>query len=212
MKLHVITNLSGVIILNKKYWLLRPLPHGTDHLEDFLKDEFIAVGYPVGEDLSDFSFNDMRVILRQHNMEEGIGNLHAIVRSMKIGDIVVVPSPNKKDIYFAKVKSNYIYDEPVDKNEEGLGYPHQRRVEWLLNKQSILRSELPDELRGSLRYPGAVADLTKHAQLIEQLINGTITEVTALKTDAIDVIKELLNSEDDLIRLKAAELILKFKL
>ena len=57
----------------------------------------------------------------------------------------------------------------------------------------------------------AVADLTKHAQLIEQL-NGTITEVTALETDVIDVIKELLNSKDDSIRLKAAELVLKFKL
>lgn len=198
--------------MNKHYWLLRPLPHGTDHLENFLKTNFIAVGYPVGEDLSDFSFNDMRTILSKNDMEEGIGNLHSLVKGMSIGDVVVVPSTNKKDIYFAEIESDYIYDNTVDKNVEGLGYPHQRKVKWLLNKQSILRSELPDELRGSLRYPGAVADLTKHAQLIEQLINGTITEVTALETDAIDVIKELLNSKDDSIRLKAAELVLKFKL
>lgn len=198
--------------MSKNYWLLRPLPHGTDHLEDFLKDEFIAVGYPVGEDLSDFSFNDMRVILRQNNMEEGVGNLHAIVRGMKIGDVVVVPSTNKKDIYFAEVTSNYIYDEQVDKDVDGLGYPHQRKVEWLLNKQSILRSELPDELRGSLRYPGAVADLTKHAHFIEQLINDEIEEITPLENEAIIVIRELLKSDDDSIRLKAAEMILKFKL
>ena len=206
------TNYLGVMYMNKHYWLLRPLPHGTDHLENFLKTNFIAVGYPVGEDLSDFSFNDMRTILSKNDMEEGIGNLHSLVKGMSIGDVVVVPSTNKKDIYFAEIESDYIYDKTVDKNVEGLGYPHQRKVKWLLNKQSILRSELPDELRGSLRYPGAVADLTKHAQLIEQLINGTITEVTALETDAIDVIKELLNSKDDSIRLKAAELVLKFKL
>ena len=206
------TNWIGVICMNKHYWLLRPLPHGTDHLEDFLKNDFIAVGYPVGKNLSDFSFNDMRTILSKNDMEEGIGNLHSLVKGMNIGDVIVVPSTNKKDIYFAEVESDYIYDETVDKNVEGLGYPHQREVKWLLNKKSILRSDLPNELRGSLRYPGAVADLTKHAQLIEQLINGTITEVTALETDAIDVIKELLNSEDDSIRLKAAELVLKFKL
>ena len=53
--------------MNKHYWLLRPLPHGTDHLEDFLKNDFIAVGYPVGENLSDFSFNDMRTILSKND-------------------------------------------------------------------------------------------------------------------------------------------------
>lgn len=28
--------------LKKKVWLLRPLPHGTDHLESFLQNGFIT--------------------------------------------------------------------------------------------------------------------------------------------------------------------------
>lgn len=106
-------------------------------------------------------------------MEDGTNNVHSLVKEMCIGDIIVVPSPNKRDIYFAKIESNYIYDKTIDKE---LGYPHQRKVEWLLNKKSILRSDLPEELRGSLRYPGTVADLTKHAQLIEGLLNKSIEQ------------------------------------
>lgn len=198
--------------MSKSYWLLRPLPHGTDNLENFLENDFIAVGYPVGRDLSEYNYDAMRNILKENNMEEGIGNLYSLVKGMSRGDIIVVPSTNKKDIYFAEITSSYFYEQKVDKDEVGLGYPHQRKVKWLMEKQSILRSDLPDELRGSLRYPGAVADLTKHASLIEELIQSSTMESTSLKMLAVDTIKDLLNSENEELRLQAAELVLRFKL
>ncbi|MEA0564474.1 restriction endonuclease [Lysinibacillus irui] len=198
--------------MKKKVWLLRPLPHGTDHLESFLQNGFIAVGYPVGQTFEDCSYNDIRNLLAEKEWEEGLGNVNILVKDMSIGDIVVVPSTNKKDIYFGEITSDYIYDESVDLDTEGLGYPHQRKVKWLFDKTPLLRADLPNELRSSLRYPGAVADLTKHTDSVNQLLNGSSFEsIDNIESKAIKVVEDLLESEDEEIRLKAAQIILSLK-
>lgn len=198
--------------MKNKVWLLRPLPHGTDHLESFLQNEFIAVGYPVGQTFEDCSYNDIRKLLAQYDWADGIGNVNIFVKDMSIGDIVVVPSTNKKDIYFGEITSEYIYDKSVDLIDEGLGYPHQREVKWLFDKTPLLRSDLPNELRSSLRYPGAVADLTKHSDTVNQLLNGNLLgSIDNIESKAIKVVEDLLESENEDIRLKAAQIILSLK-
>lgn len=208
------TNLQyeGLLSLKKKVWLLRPLPHGTDHLDLFLQNDFIAVGYPVGHSFDDCSYNDIRNLLAQKEWGDGIGNVNIFVKDMSKGDIVVVPSTNKKDIYFGEITSDYLYDQSVDVDETGSGYPHQRKVKWLFEKSPLLRSDLPNELRSSLRYPGAAADLTKHADNINQLINGSIfPDSDSIESKAIAVVEDLLESENEEIRLKAAQIILSLK-
>ena len=198
--------------MKNKVWLLRPLPHGTDHLDSFLQNDFIAVGYPVGHSFDDCSYNDIRKLLAQKKWEDGIGNVNIFVKDMSKGDIVVVPSTNKKDIYFGEITSDYLYDQSVDVDEKGSGYPHQRKVKWLFEKSPLLRSDLPNELRSSLRYPGAAADLTKHADNINQLINGSIfPDSDSIESKAIAVVEDLLESENEEIRLKAAQIILSLR-
>jgi restriction system protein len=198
--------------LRPNVWLLRPMPHGTNHMKDFLEHDFIAIGYPVGEELSKYDYGQIRNILQRFNWEEGVGNVNTFVHGMKKGDIVVVPDNNKKDVYFAKITSDYLYDKNVDKDEEGSGYPHQRKVEWFFNKTPILRSELPEALLGSLRYPGTLADLTKHYDVIQEILEyGTAIEKNRedLREEALAVLRELLRSENEEIRLRAVEIILK---
>lgn len=198
--------------MKKNIWLLRPLPHGTDHLDNFLEHNFIAVGYPVGETFKDCSYNDIRKLLAKFHWEEGLGNVNILVKDMKIGDLVVVPSTNKKDIYFGEITSDYVYNKDVDQDLEGSGYPHQREVKWIFDKKPLLRTDLPNELRSSLRYPGAVADLTKHVAIVEKLINGGISEtMDSIEAHAISVVEELLESDNEEIRLKAAQVILSLK-
>ena len=75
-----------------------------------------------------------------------------------------------------------------------------------------MRSDLPNELRSSLRYPGAAADLTKHAETVNQLLNGSLFEnVDNIEYKAIIVVEDLLESESEEIRLKAAEIILSLR-
>jgi restriction system protein len=190
-------------------WLVRPLPHGSNHMQDFLEKNRIAVGYPVGKNLARFGYNQIRDFLQQHSWEEGIGNVNSLVHGMKVGDLVVVPDDNKKDVYFGRIDSAYIYEPSLDKDEAGSGYPHQRGVEWFFNKQPLLRSELPEELKGSMRYPGTIADLTKHYEIILNVINGDKQQNDpSLEEKALQVIKEYLDSEEPLLRLRAAEIIL----
>jgi len=63
-----------------------------------------------------------------------------------------------------------------------------------------------------LRYPGAVADLTKHYDLVKQIVRGNGTPGSSnLEARAWTIIEELRGSDDEQIKLKAAELIVTFK-
>ena len=197
--------------MKKNVWLLRPLPHGYNRLSEFLSKNIIAVGYPAKQTFKGLSYSDLRKILVNEDWEEGIGNVNILVNSMSVGDLVLVPATNKKDIYIGKITSEYNHVSNLDDPEDPSGgYPHQRTVSWYFDKQPILRSDLPDELRSSLRYPGAVADITKHYTLVEKLINGeTNDEQKDLEDRAWKVIEDLLESDDENIRLQAATFILK---
>ncbi|WLR51631.1 hypothetical protein LC040_01640 [Bacillus tianshenii] len=192
-------------------WLVRPLPHGSNHMQDFLRNDIVAVGYPVGEDLSQYGYSELRSILKRHHWEEGIGNVNILVHLMEPDDLIIVPDDNKKDVYFGKVVSEYIYNPTFDEDKPGSGYPHQRKVEWFFNKKPILRSDLPESLKGSLRYPGTVADITKHNNVIHEILYHESLPETQndLRDEAKQVLRQLLQSEKEETRLKAAEIILQ---
>ncbi|WP_422118175.1 hypothetical protein ACORE2_28055 (plasmid) [Bacillus thuringiensis] len=61
-----------------------------------------------------------------------------------------------------------------------------------------------------MRYPGTIADLTKHYEIILSVIKGNKKPPidTSLEEKALQVVKEYLDSEDSLLRLRAAEIIL----
>lgn len=196
--------------MKRNVWLVRPLPHGMNHMKDFLEGEFVAVGYPLGENLAQYDYAQIRFMLQNHNWEEGIGNVNILVHVMNEGDLVVVPDDNKKDVYFGKITSDYVYVKELDKDIRGSGYPHQRKVEWYFDKKPFLRNELPEELKGSMRYPGTIADITKHYELVNNLLSGSEgTKVnSSLEEKALKVINELLENEDPIVRLEAAKAVL----
>ncbi|MBP1950055.1 restriction endonuclease [Virgibacillus litoralis] len=196
--------------MEDRVWLVRPLPHGSNHMKDFLSENIIAVGYPVGEELTNCNDNQIRSLLKEHGWEVGIGNVNTLVHAMNVGDIVVVPDDNKKDVYFGKITSDYQYEKELDENKPGSGYPHQRQVEWYFDKKPLLRSELPDELRGSMRYPGTIADITKHHEHVFKTIKDpSLNSESTLEHKAKKVLEEMLKHENPEVKLRAAEIILK---
>jgi len=191
-------------------WLVRPFPHGSNHMQDFLDKNIIAVGYPLGFELSEYDYGQIRYFLQEKGWEEGIGNVNNLVHEMNIGDLVVIPD-GKKDVYFAQITSDYKYVPSLDENKEGSGYPHQREVKWFFDKKPLLRSELPERLRGSMRFPGTIADLTKHYEVIYGILSGEQqpSNDNSLEDKARRVISEMLDSDNPELRLRAAEIILK---
>ena len=196
--------------MKKRVWLVRPLPHFGDHLETFLKENIVAVGYPLGMDLADTDYEGLRALLQGKGWEEGLSNVNILVNEMSVGDIVIVPSSNKKDLYIGEIASDYKYVPALDKDiPEVSGYPHQRNVSWYFEKKPYLRNDLPEALKGSLRYPRAVADVTKHYEIVEQILQGGPSQqIPDIEKRALQVVEELLESKEESIRLKAAEIIL----
>lgn len=165
-----------------KAWLLRPNPHNKFRLEEFKAGNIIAVGWPGIGDLTNKSREDIKSLLQGNPYNYTslvLGNAYAtidiLVNQMELDDLILIP--NGEDIYFAKVTSNYQYDQSKDNDNEG--YPHQRRIQFL--NSPISRLSLPNELRNSLKVQRATADLTKHYDLIKNLSEGN--EITPLNTN-----------------------------
>ncbi|MFW7387020.1 hypothetical protein [Vagococcus fluvialis] len=195
-------------------WLFRGAPHGSYQVDNFIDNNFIAVGYPVGESFENLNYEEIHNKLSEFGWEEGIGNVYSLVTLFNINDYVIVPSNNKKDVYLGKITSDYLYKKKFDEDKAGSGFPHQRSVSWLFDKKPILRSKLPEEVRASLRYPGTVADLTKHTHLIEEIINeqsSSIEDHNKIELKAIKVIAELLDSDNEELKFKAAQFVIENK-
>ena len=205
---------DGGHFMKQNVWLFRPLPHGTNQMKYFLDNNRVAVGYPVGENLENARVNEVNRLLINKSWSEGYNNLLAVVKPdmIKINDILIVPDDNKKDVYICQVISNYIYEAALDVDKEGSGFPHQRAVKWFFNKEPLVRSELPEQLRASLRYPGTIADLSKHYNVIMNLVKGERVEGgSSLEEKALQIIEHYLDSDDPILRLRAAEIILDRK-
>lgn len=165
-----------------KAWLVRPLPHGTNRIQEFKSNNIIAVGWPLIGDLTGKSRSQIKLILQGQPYNYSslkLGNAYAtvdiLVNQMSEGDLVLIP--NNDDIYFGKIESNYVYDTTKDSDDEG--YPHQRKIKWL--NGPVSRTQLPDALRSSLKVQRTTADLSKHYSIIKALSEGTIPD------DAINI-------------------------
>jgi predicted Mrr-cat superfamily restriction endonuclease len=202
-------------------WMVRPIPHGHNQMQYFLSHNRIAVGYPLGSNLQNLSNQEIRNKIREvdASWESGINNVEKIVYLMQKGDIVIVPEQNARDIYFAEIVSDYIYEPSLDENKEGSGFPHQREVRWYFEKRPFPRSELPEALTKSLRFPGATSEITKHLPLVAEIIGNkdlmqqtqsSIFSFEHLYDKALHVVEEALENKDQNIALKAAEIVLNY--
>jgi len=167
-------------------WLVRPIPHGTNRINEFRAQNIIAIGWPNIGDLTGLSREDLKKLLAGPPYNLGgleLGNAYAtidiFVNQMNVGDIVLVA--NGEDIYFAEITSDYQFDSSVDPD----GYSHQRRVKWLSDTS---RKVLSKELRSSLKVHRTTANLSHHVEEIKALATGSPVSARAtLSTASIDV-------------------------
>lgn len=91
------------------------------------------------------------------------GALHTASKGMNIGDIVLCPDGNR-NYYVGEVISNYVYS-------KGSNLPHRRNVKWF--NKVISRDLMSDALQNSTGSVNTLADISKHALEIENLISGS---------------------------------------
>lgn len=91
------------------------------------------------------------------------GALHTASKGMNVGDVVLCPDGNR-NYYAGEVISNYIYS-------KGSNLPHRRNVKWF--NKVISRDLMSEALQNSTGSVNTLADISKHASEIENLISGS---------------------------------------
>lgn len=205
-------------------WLVRPNPIQKRRMEEFLRGNLIAIGWPRLPDLTGRNKEEIKSLLLQFYPDAyvpnstNLGNIATVIDSfanrMNVDDYIVVPDGD--DIHIGKVAGEYYYD--TSKANETEGYPHQRKAEWLL---VISREQIPVELRASLRAQMTIVRLSQRQHLIEQMVDGKprleaaphgkSLDIEDLLADAVRTLHLELQSDDADRRLKAAVEIIRLK-
>lgn len=147
--------------MEKNYFLLRPKPNNINRIKEFLEKNIIAVGWSDSGDLTG-------VDLKKIHLSVSYRSLNIFINEMKIGDIVIIPNGEK--IYFAKIISEYFYDNSLALEED---YSNQRKVKFIDERD---RKSMPLEMKNILKTRHISVKLNKYGELIERILNNEYVE------------------------------------
>ncbi len=167
---------------SKQYFRLRAFPNHKDHYEDFIKHNFVALGWPATGNLAGKSEEEVRAALdidiHEFKNKRALGlavGFFMRLLSMKKGDIIVIPH-NNKTITFLEVTSTYVYDETFINNHMA----HQVKTKFL---KKISVSDIPLIFKKSIDTMATLTSLNKYADLIEDILNEKETKKIGIPTN-----------------------------
>lgn len=202
-------------------WMVRANPGQIDRMADFLNKGIIAVHWGIGDLTGCTLKSEVAAVVAKANLEERDANLktgllYRFAIQMKPGDYCIVPY---RDVFYAaRITSDYYFD------PSSVKYEHQRKVEWLFDKEPFGRDELSEKLQASLKSRLALADLSQHelvfVNYLEKKSGIAVHEETeedisheilsSLLPEALEILESELNSDDPNRRLKAAIAVVGF--
>lgn len=154
----------------------------ADHL--FLTQGHVAIGWDAMGDLSLLrgdreAFRDKYVQGYPEAKKGGIATVSGIpfrfLHEMKVGDLIVYPSKQDKQVHIGRVAGNYQYA------SDGMHrYPHRRRVEWLSHVPRLQFTQ------GALYEIGSALSLFQvksYADEFRHAINGSPAPAMAVDED-----------------------------
>ena len=165
---------------SKQYFRLRAFPNLEDHYEDFIKHEFVALGWPdtgdlVGKSKEEIKNELLKKYVFRNNRALGLAvGFFRKLLSIKKGDIIVVPHDNKT-ITFLEVTSTYYYDEAFISDHMA----HQVKTKFL---KKISVSNIPLVFKKSIDTMATLISLNKYAELIEDLLQEKDTKNSGFST------------------------------
>lgn len=159
------------------YWGIR-LGEGGKYVDEGYSKKFIAIGWKELGDLSwmlssesdEDTLNKLKVLNKRFNgnvtnSQNGIqcGELLRFVRTIKKGDIFLLPNPSKRSVIIGRITGDYQWRENWS---DKCPFTNRRNVEWI---RSVPRSELSTKLKNSLVWL-TVISLEEHIQEVESLV------------------------------------------
>lgn len=177
---------------DRKYWLFRT--EGGLYYPDFRLHNYIAFGCDEFNDLEELKNikSDQSVEILKDKFKEiypdekrhglSVKQLLIFINTMKVGDIVLIPSKYSKEIAIGEITSEpYICEEsPTEESglfseeeDDGPGYelcPYMKRrnVKWL---SVVKRQELDSQLFRLLLSHNAIADASPYEMYIDRILH-----------------------------------------
>lgn len=164
------------IPVDRGYWLVRT--NAGDYFDDFYSGEYIGIGWNDFNTPSDFVHSAKQAT--QERIEEihddvqswrVFGQIQKFFHGIKIGDIVMIPSRNSKDIVFGEVLSD-VYFETInhDELEEGVcPFEKRRTVRWIKKAD---RTTLDPYLYKMMQSHFSISDAREYADIIDRTLHG----------------------------------------
>ena len=165
---------------------------GRNHVfaDESIKGNFVGVGFIREIDFTGKLLDEWREFNKKYipvylenqpgasKVKAGLacGTLHTVCKGMSLGDIVLCPD-GKRNYYIGEVISNYVYSK-----ESNL--PHRRNVKWF--NKVISRDLMSDALQNSTGSINTLADISKHALEIENLISGSRPSIISSSDETVE--------------------------
>lgn len=175
----------------------------------FLKKNCIAIGWARAGDLSKLKPNredfKSRVAETYPDKKPGAipgnaGQLFRFVHEMKVGDIVVYPSKQDREVHIGRVEGAYMYQPSME-----TGYPNLRKVKWI---KSLPRTRFT---QGALYEIGSAMSLFQVKTYAEEFLSalkGEIVKPDEIKDTTVGPVAEGIeeSTRDFIIKQLAQEL------
>ncbi|TVY01421.1 hypothetical protein [Cohnella terricola] len=201
-------------------YAIKPESLGIDRMKEFLKDNFVSIGYPGLGDLEKTSKEEIQGRLadvsevKGYELVQSLEEIEMFVHRMQDGDYVLVP--DSEFVYLGDV-GDYFYVESSDSDDDGTC--HRRGVTWLKSVPLYeMNAFVREWLAGSFGIAGYPFSTTRLEEWILPLLAGAEPNAAepAATVDpdtireALDILKQALRSEDPDRRERAAAAILRY--
>ena len=198
-----------------KILLVRAKPHGTPREDQFLNG-ISSIGWPAGSSLIGKQKHEIEAILRLRYKDLKklhVTEVHLFVTLLEKSIILTPSLENSQNVHIFRTKSDCEYKEEWDNERDG--NPHIIQVEFI---RTIPKTAFSDMMQRSIRSARkAVSNFTKYRDEIGELIRDPDPSIESkpkndeksqMEMNALKTLEDLLDSESDEIRYKAAIAIL----
>ncbi|MFC5557598.1 hypothetical protein ACFPN4_00465 [Ureibacillus thermophilus] len=193
---------------------MKSRPHGIERLPLFLEQGFVAIGWPGIGSLENVDVAEIEERLAKkypdyvgQKMAYYKGIVNAFANTMKAGDLVMIA---EGDFVHIGRLGDYIYKQEYDNDRDGMC--HQRPVDWIT---TVKRSSLNDKVQELLRNRATVTKFKypiKLAELEPLLYGEEDIQDSGNRQELVEkawkVLEEEIQSDDPIVRIKAAAAIL----
>lgn len=201
------------------FWVVRA-GRGGRYTTEFEQTGRCAVGYFVEQPIDGMSRDDLTELVAAAMHEQGapesglvnsVGQLHRFANDIEVGDVVITPDSDTRELLWGRVTGPYVYDEEV--GEQFGGFPHQLPVDWQGRRS---RDDLPQRVLYSLGSSLTVFQPKGSAHL-EAFIAGdlvpqgptagnedAVVDDTDLDAEGTDLLADLESRAEELIARRMA--------